>query len=102
MNISITTKNFTLDQETSDLVDERIAVGLEHLLGDFDESIFNPTVKIEQLPGHGYHVQFHMSLPGKHQIFAKEENDTLSVALTNLREDAERQIENVIRKLKEH
>ncbi|MBD3363522.1 hypothetical protein GF362_07440 [Candidatus Dojkabacteria bacterium] len=102
MKITINPKNFDLDEKTKQLVNDRLAEGLDHLLRDFDPNLLNATVKIEQFQRHGYQVNFSMSLPGNKQIFAKEEDDKLSLALSKLREDVERQLETITGKLKDY
>jgi ribosome-associated translation inhibitor RaiA len=93
MKRTIITDNVKLTPSDKDLIDRKLIEKLDKLLKDFTEDIKDATVKVDYFDKEKeYKVNFDMWLPGKKHIYAEESHEVLLSALTNLREDIERQI----------
>lgn len=93
MKVTIMGDNIDLTPSDKDLVQKKVIDKLDRLLKDFEEDIKDATVKIGYFDKEReYKVNFDMWLPGKKHIFAEESNEVLLSALTDLREQLERQL----------
>lgn len=93
MRKTVIADNIEITPSDKDLIDEKLITKLDKLLKDFAEDIKDATIKIDYFDKEReYNVNFDMWLPGKKHIYAEESHGVLLSALTNLREDLERQI----------
>ena len=92
MRIKILTDNIDSSESLQEMIDEKLASGLDELLTNYEEEIKEATVHVEKRTRWGYKVNFDMWLPGKKHIFAEETGDELLNVVVALREKLETQI----------
>ncbi|MFW6143402.1 MAG: HPF/RaiA family ribosome-associated protein [Patescibacteria group bacterium] len=92
MRIQLIGDDAKIDDHIRSLVDEKLAPKLDQLLQDFDEEIKTAKLRVKDHP-EGYEVSLEMWLPGKEHIFAKTVSDRLTLAITEVREQVEKQLE---------
>lgn len=95
MRIKIIGDNLEINDQIRDLVEKKIAKGLEKYLPELNNEIKTADMTISKHSRWGYKINFDMRLPQKQQLYAEARNEDLQTTLVELREKLETQAKSL-------
>jgi ribosomal subunit interface protein len=102
MQIQITGEGIEITDHIRELIENKLVIPLERHLKNFSDDMLMAAIKIKRHENQFYSVNFNMKLPGKEHLFADNTHKDLTVVVTGLREEVERQIEKYKTKLRQY